>query len=105
MCKFSDEQLREPKRWVTHLMVEQKSYGVAEDFSQQPAGKVPEIPGPYPLYGVTCGELRKDGVYPVAKTAQVGALNVGAGSRFLEEYGARSSMPICTSSSLVLGEW
>src|SRR5829696_8859822 len=73
MCGFSDEQLGEPKRLVAYLMIEQESYGVTEDFSQQPAGKVPEIPGPHPLHGVTCGELRKNGVDAVAKAAQVGA--------------------------------
>src|SRR5215216_4105591 len=73
MCGFSDGQLGEPKRLVAYLMIEQESYGVTEDFSQQPAGKVPEIPGPHPLHGVTCCELRKNGVDAVAKAAQVGA--------------------------------
>src|SRR5215212_2576676 len=78
MCGFSDEQLREPKRLVAHLMVEQESYGVAEDFSQQPPGKVPEeVPGPHPLHAVTCAELAENGVYPVAKAAKEGAFGGG----------------------------
>jgi hypothetical protein len=51
-------------------MVEQEGYGVRKDLPKQPAGEVPHVARPHPLDGVTLGELRKDGVYPVAKTAQ-----------------------------------
>jgi hypothetical protein len=53
-------------------MVEQESHGVREDFAHQPACQVPPIARPHPLYAVASGELRKDGVYPVAKTAEEG---------------------------------
>src|SRR5215207_3508765 len=53
-------------------MVEQESHGVREDFAQQPTGEVPQVTRPHPLYGVAPGQLRKDGVYPVAKTAKEG---------------------------------
>jgi hypothetical protein len=47
---------------------------VAENLPQQPAGQVPEIFCPHLLYGVfiygvALGELAKDGVDPVAKSA------------------------------------
>jgi hypothetical protein len=53
-------------------MVEQEGYGVRENLAHQPAGEVPHVACPHPLYGVTLGELREDGVYPVAKTAEQG---------------------------------
>ena len=53
-------------------MVEQESHGVREDFAQQPTGEVPQVTRPHPLYGVAPAQLRKDGVYPVAKTAKEG---------------------------------
>jgi hypothetical protein len=65
---------------VARPMVEQEGHGVREDFAQQPASKVPEVPGPHPLYGVTLHELRKDGVDAVAKTAEEGA-SLGMGVR------------------------
>jgi hypothetical protein len=34
---------------------------------------VPEVACPHPLYGITLGELRKNGVYPVAKPPEEGA--------------------------------
>jgi hypothetical protein len=86
------------------LVVEQEGYGVREHLAHQPAHQVPQITCPHPLYGVALGELAKNGVYPVAKRLSR-VLLLGAGSRFLEEYGARSSTPIVTSSSFVLGEW
>jgi hypothetical protein len=52
------------------LVVEHESHGVREDFAQQPACQVPHVARPHPLYGVALRELRKDGVYTVAKTAQ-----------------------------------
>jgi hypothetical protein len=55
-------------------MVEQEGNGVTQDLPQQPAAQMPRIVGPYPLYGVALCELRKDGVDPVAKAAQIGAL-------------------------------
>ena len=51
-------------------MVEQKGNGVAEDLPQKPAGQVPKIVGPHSLEGVSSGELRRDGVNPVAQAAQ-----------------------------------
>ena len=51
-------------------MVEQDGHGVREDFPKQPAHQVPKITRPYPLYGVASHQLRKNCVYPVAKTAQ-----------------------------------
>jgi hypothetical protein len=64
------EELGQLQRWVAAPMVEQKSHGVREDFAQQPAGEVPQVSRPPPLYGVTSHELRKDGVDAVAKTAE-----------------------------------
>jgi hypothetical protein len=61
------------QRWVAYPMVEQEGNCVREDFAHQPAGKMPEVPGPHSLYGVTLHKLRKDGVDAVAKTAQIGA--------------------------------
>ena len=61
------------ERTVTRSVVEQEGNGVAEYLAQQPAGKVPKIFGPHSLEGVSCGELRKDGVNPVAQAAQEGA--------------------------------
>ena len=61
------------QRTVTRSVVEQEGNGVAEDLAQQPAGQVPKIFGPHSLEGVSCGELRKDGVNPVAQAAQEGA--------------------------------
>jgi len=55
-------------------VVEQEGNGVAEDLlAQQPPGQLPKIFGPHSLEGVSCGELRKDGVNPVAQAAQEGA--------------------------------
>jgi hypothetical protein len=54
------------ERTVTRSVVEQEGNGVAEDLAQQPAGQVPKIFGPHSLEGVSCAELRKDGVNPVA---------------------------------------
>ena len=51
-------------------MVEHESHSVREDFPEQPASEVPHVASPHPLDGVTLCELGKDGVYPVAKTAQ-----------------------------------
>jgi len=73
MCGFSDEQLRELKGLVAHPMVEQEGNSVREDFAQQPAGKMPQIARPHSLYAVALCELREDGVYPVAKTAEQSA--------------------------------
>ena len=58
------------KRLVTSPVVEQEGYGVAEDLTKQPAGHVPQVPGPHLLYGVAACELTEDGVDPVAKAAQ-----------------------------------
>ena len=41
-----------------------------EDLPEQPAHQVPQIARPHPLHGVASHQLRKDGVYPVAKAAQ-----------------------------------
>ena len=91
---------------VAELVVEQEGHGVREDFTQQPACQVPQIACPHPLYTVASGELRKDRVYPVAKPGRLRkALLFGVGSLFLEEYGARSSMPKPANSCLVFGEW
>src|SRR5215207_1470936 len=51
-------------------MVEQESYRMREDFAQQPADEVPHVARPHPLHGVALHQLRENGVYPVAKTAQ-----------------------------------
>jgi hypothetical protein len=58
------EEFRELQRTVTRSVVEQEGNGVAEDLAQQPADQVPKIFGPHSLYGVSSGELRKDGVIP-----------------------------------------
>ena len=71
-------------------MVEHNGHGVREDFSEQPACQMPEVTRPHFLYAVALCELRKNGVYTVAKSTQ-NALLLGCGSPFLEEYGARSS--------------
>jgi hypothetical protein len=52
-------------------MVEQEGHGVREDLAHhQPTSKMPEVTRPHPLYTVAFGQLRKDGVDPVAKTAE-----------------------------------
>jgi hypothetical protein len=66
------EELRQLQRWVAQQMVEQKGDGVAQDLTEQAACQVPQIARPHPLYRVTLGKLRKDGVYPVAKAAKQG---------------------------------
>lgn len=73
MCRFSGEQLRKLKRFVAQPTVEQERHGMAQDFPQQPAAKMPEVTSPYLLYGVAAHELRKNGVDAVAKAAQKGA--------------------------------
>ena len=55
------------------MVVEQERYGVREDFPQQSTSKVPEVACPHPLYRITLGELRKNGVYAVAKPTEEGA--------------------------------
>jgi hypothetical protein len=55
------------------LVVEQEGDGVREDFAQQPTRQMPEVTCPHPLYPISLGELRKDGVYPVAKPTEQGA--------------------------------
>ncbi len=63
---------------IAHPMVEQEGYGVREDLTEQAACQVPQLARPYALYGVALCELRKDGVYPVAKATQEGApLGIG----------------------------
>jgi hypothetical protein len=64
------------------LAVEQEGHSVREDFAQQPTGKVPEVARPYPLYGITLGELTENGVDPVAKPTEEGA-PFGIGVSFL----------------------
>jgi hypothetical protein len=76
------------QRWVTAPMVEQEGHGVREDFAKQPTCQMPEVFCPHPLYGVTSGQLRKDGIYPVAKTAQQSAL-FGVGISFLGGVGSQ----------------
>ena len=66
------EELSQLQGPITSLVVEQEGNGVREDLPQQPAAQMPEVLGPHPLYGVPSGELRKDGVDPVAKPAQEG---------------------------------
>ena len=73
MCGFSDDQLRELQRIVAQLRVEQESDGVAQHLPKQSARQMPQITGPHPLYGITLGELTKEGVYPVAKPTEEGA--------------------------------
>ena len=59
------------QRLVTSPVIDQEGYGgVAEDLTKQPAGQMPEVPGPHLLYGVATRELAEDGVDPVAKAAQ-----------------------------------
>ena len=53
-------------------MVEQEGYGVRGHLAKQPTCQMPEVFCPHPLYTVTSAQLRKDYVYPVAKTAQQG---------------------------------
>jgi len=71
MCEFLQKESRELQRSVALPMVEHESDSVTQDLPKQPASQVPEVPSPYPLYGVSPAELRKDGVDPVAKAAQV----------------------------------
>src|ERR671926_709957 len=70
MCGFLVDELRELQRAVARTVVEQEGDGVAEDLPQQPAGQMPKVFGPHSLEGVSSGELRKDGVDPVAQAAQ-----------------------------------
>jgi hypothetical protein len=83
------EELRQLQRWVAAPMVEQKGNGVGEAFAQQPACQMPEAARPRPLYGVTSYQQRKDGLYPVAKAAQISA-PYGVGISFRK----RSAPPV-----------
>jgi hypothetical protein len=56
------------------LVVEQEGYGVREHLAHQPAGKVPQITRPHPLYGVALCELAENSVYSVTKSTEEGAL-------------------------------
>jgi hypothetical protein len=53
-------------------VVEQEGYRVREHLAKQPTCQMPEVFCPHPFYRVTSAQLRKDCVYPVAKTAQQG---------------------------------
>ena len=68
-----DEQPRELKGLVADPMVEHKGYGVRENLPEQPTAEVPHVTRPNPLHGVTSHQLRKDGVYTVAKPTEEGA--------------------------------
>ena len=67
------EELGQLQRLVAYPMVEQESHGMREHLSKQSTSKVPQIACPYPLYGITLGELAENGVYPVAKPTEKGA--------------------------------
>jgi hypothetical protein len=54
------------------LVVEQEGFGIREHLAHQPAGEMPQVARPFPLYGVSFGGLAENSVYPVAKTAQQG---------------------------------
>ena len=102
MCGFLAEEIEELQRLP---MVEQEGNRVAQDLPKQPGAQVPEVLGPYLLYGETLGELGENGIYPVAESAQQGAPLRGRIS-LLGGEGARNSTPIVPRSfSLVLGEW
>src|SRR5215204_5268602 len=90
-CAGLVEELRQLQGWVAAPMVEQESHGVREDFAQQPIGEVPEVARPHSLHGVTPGELRKNGVDAVAKTAQQRAA-FGSGISFLGRVGRYGQM-------------
>jgi hypothetical protein len=94
------EELRELQRWVATPMVDQESRGVREHFAQQPTCQMPEVFCPHPLYGVTSAQLRKDGIYPVAKTAQISA-PFGIGISFLGGVGGQQLD--CHARQLFLG--
>src|SRR5919202_2717668 len=55
-------------------MVEQEGHGVREDFAQQYARQMPEVARPHLLYRIALCELAENGVYPVAKPTEEGAL-------------------------------
>ena len=59
---------------ITYSVVEQEGYGVREDFAQQSACQMPCVARSHPLYGVTLRELAENGVYPVTKLTEEGAL-------------------------------
>jgi hypothetical protein len=84
------------------LVVKQEGHGVREDFAQQSTSKVPEVACPDPLYGITFGELRKDGVYPVAKPTEEGA-PFWVGISFLG--GVRSQKLHTNAGQLLPGLW
>ena len=88
------------QRWVAAPMVEQESYGVREDLAKQPAGEVPEVPGPHPLHAVAPYELRKDGVYPVTQPAEEGT---PFGIRVFLLGGVRGQKPNAHTRQLLLG--
>ena len=73
MRVVSEEQLRELWRTVAQLMVEQESDGMAQHLPEQSTRQMPEVTRPHPLYGVTLGELREDGVDAVAKAFEESA--------------------------------
>ena len=51
-------------------MVEQESDGMAQHLPKRSTSQMPQVARPHPLYGAALRELREDGDYPVAKTAQ-----------------------------------
>jgi hypothetical protein len=105
MCRFLAEELEELQRLVANPMVEQEGNRVAQDLPKQPGAQVPEVLGPYPLYGETLGELGENGIYPVAESAQEGAPLRGRISLPGGEGARNSTRIVPRSSSLVLGEW
>jgi hypothetical protein len=85
-------------------MVEQEGHGVREDFSQQSACQMPEVPRPHLLYAVALCELAENGVYTVAKPTEEGTLFRGR-VPLLGGIRGESSTPMPANSWLVFGEW
>ena len=59
-----------------------------EHLAQQPAEEVPHVARPHPLHAVALCELAENGVYPVTKPAEEGAL-FGSGVSFVGGIGSQ----------------
>src|SRR5215216_2521653 len=83
-------------------MVEQEGHGMREDFAQQSACQMPQVLRPHLLYGIALCELAENGVYPVAKPTEEGALFRGRVSLL---GGIRGQKLHTNARQLLLGLW
>jgi hypothetical protein len=84
-------------------MVEQEGNGVRENFAQQSACQMPQVARPHLLYRIALCELTKNGVYPVTKPTEKGALFRGRVSLLLG--GVRGQKLYAHTYQLLAGLW